>query len=150
MNMTSIRCYRQIVDEGLLSKRRMQVYEALACCTGPATAGEIHQVLLSMHPGKIVMSHNHVNSRLTELKEQKVISDHYDARICRITGRLCLTWQLEDCLPDKLTHEVRVSAKDQVIALTEENRILRDRVEHLEKQLTELRTPPKNQLQLGL
>ena len=95
---TSIDCYRQIKSEGLLSKRRLQVFEILlenGCLTGT----EISILFKQKH-----FSSNHsegIRNRITELFDRGVV---YEKGIveCKSTGRKVIQWDLTDKLPIKI------------------------------------------------
>ena len=89
---TSIDCYNKIKSEGLLSKRRLEVYEALLS-TAPCTSCTTNEALKDIHSG----SHG-VGSRTTELRDAGVIYEK-DVRPCNITGRNVIEWDLTDKLP---------------------------------------------------
>lgn len=86
---TTIDCYNQIKAEGLLSKRRMEVYEAIFK-NAPCTTNE---ALKDIYSG----SHG-VGSRTTELRELGVIYERR-TRKCNVTGRVVIEWDLTDKLP---------------------------------------------------
>ena len=96
---TSIDCYNQIKSEGLLSKKRLQVYEILlenGCLTGT----EISILFKQKH-----FSSNHsegIRNRITELFDRDVV---YEKGIveCKTTGRKVIQWDLTDKLPIKIT-----------------------------------------------
>lgn len=88
---TSINCYNQIKAEGLLSKRRFEVYEAIYN-SAPCTTNE---ALKNIQSG----SHG-VGSRTTELRELGVIYEK-GVRECRVTGRKVIEWDLTNKLPGK-------------------------------------------------
>ena len=86
---TSIDCYRKIKSEGLLAKRRLEVYEAIFK-NAPCTTNE---ALKDIHSG----SHG-VGSRTSELRELGVIYEVQN-RKCTITGMNVIEWDLTDRLP---------------------------------------------------
>ena len=86
---TSIDCYNKIKSEGLLSKRRLEVYESILK-NAPCTTNE---ALKDVHSG----SHG-VGSRTTELRDSGVIYEK-DVRPCMVTGRNVIEWDLTDRLP---------------------------------------------------
>ena len=98
IRQTSIDCYKQIKSEGLLSKRRLQVYEILlenGCLTGT----EISILFKQKH-----FSSNHsegIRNRVSELFERGVV---YEKAIveCKSTGRKVTLWDLTDNLPIKI------------------------------------------------
>ena len=91
IRQTSIDCFIKIKQEGLLSKRRLEVYEAILK-NAPCTTNE---ALKDIHSG----SHG-VGSRTTELRDAGVIYEK-DVRPCNITGRNVIEWDLTDKLPFK-------------------------------------------------
>lgn len=86
---TSIDCYNQIKAEGLLSKRRLEVYEAILR-NAPCTTNEALKYVQSGSYG--------VGSRTTELRDLGVIYEK-QVRPCRVTGRNVIEWDLTDNLP---------------------------------------------------
>ncbi len=89
MRQTSIECYKQIKAEGLLSKRRLEVYEAILR-NAPCTTNEALKYVQSGSYG--------VGSRTTELRDLGVIYEK-QVRPCRVTGRNVIEWDLTDNLP---------------------------------------------------
>ena len=88
---TSIDCYNKIRQEGLLSKRRLEVYEALLS-SAPCTSSE------AIRNAKTTFGVFGVSSRFTELRDLGVIYEK-DVRPCRVTGRNVIEWDLTDKLP---------------------------------------------------
>jgi hypothetical protein len=91
VRQTSINCYNRIKSEGLLSKRRLEVYEAIYN-SAPCTASEIFNV-----------KHLKTNQsgRFTELRDLGVIYEKGERR-CRVTGRNVIEWDLTDELPTNI------------------------------------------------
>ncbi len=85
---TSIDCYRQIKSEGLLSKRRLQVYESIFNYA-PCTASEVFN-------DKNLKTNQ--SGRFTELRDLGVIYEKGE-RLCKVTGRNVIEWDLTDRLP---------------------------------------------------
>ena len=94
IRQTSIDCYNQIKASGLLSKRRLEVYEALLS-TAPCTSSE------AIRNAKTTFGVFGVSSRFTELRDLGVIYEK-DTRPCKVTGRSVIEWDLTDNLPIKL------------------------------------------------
>ena len=90
---TSIDCYNEIKSEGLLSRRRMQVYEAIYN-SAPCTSAEAMTNILKMNGDVLSQS----RARFTELREQGVIYER-GIRECKLTGRKAIEWDLTDRLP---------------------------------------------------
>ena len=89
---TSIDCYNQIKEEGLLSNMRFKVYEAILK-KAPCTSAEVLSIMLSKNSA-ITSS----RARFTELRELGVIYEVQN-RKCAITGRTSIEWDLTDRLP---------------------------------------------------
>ena len=88
---TSIDCYNEIRANGLLSKRRFEVYEALLS-SAPCTSSE------AIRNAKTTFGVFGVSSRFTELRDLGVIHE-VRTRECRVTGRNVIEWDLTDRLP---------------------------------------------------
>ena len=89
---TSIDCYNQIKEQGLLSNMRFKVYEAILK-KAPCTSAEVLSTMLSKNSA-ITSS----RARFTELRELGVIYEVQN-RKCTITGRTSIEWGLTDRLP---------------------------------------------------
>jgi len=101
VRQTSIDCYNQIKAEGLLSKRRLQVYEILLE-NGALTGTEV-AILFK----KKFVSSNHsegIRNRLTELLDRGVI---YEKGIvnCKTTNRKVSLWDLTNNLPKDVSNK---------------------------------------------
>ena len=101
IRQTSIDCYNEIKNNGLLSKRRLEVYEAIFK-NAPCTTNE---ALKDIYSG----SHG-VGSRTTELRELGVIYEK-QTRKCNVTGRVVIEWDLTDNLPKDI--KPKANAKQQ-------------------------------------
>ena len=88
---TSIDCYNQIKSEGLLSKMRFKVYEAILR-KAPCTSGEAFATM------NIIKQEA---TRFTELRKLGVIYEVQN-RMCTVTGRTSIEWDLTDRLPIKI------------------------------------------------
>ena len=90
----SARVYHQIEAEGLLSRRRLEVYKTLFRI-GPATANEVASAAGQIvNPAKGDNSH----ARLRELEELNCV-EPVGERVCRVTGRLVTVWDVTSKLP---------------------------------------------------
>ena len=91
---TSIDCYHQIKANGLLSKRRFEVYEAIfknaPCTSSEAMVGNLNSTN--------VLSQS--RARFTELRELGVIKE-IGVKECSVTGQTVIEWDLTDNLPTK-------------------------------------------------
>ena len=92
---TSIDCYNKIKSEGLLSKMRLKVYEAILR-KAPCTSGEAFATMTTKE-NQISQS----RARFTELRELGVIYEVQN-RKCSITGMSVIEWDLTDRLPIKI------------------------------------------------
>ena len=89
---TSIDCYRKIKEQGLLSKKRFEVYQAILK-KSPCTSGEAFAIMTTKE-NQISQS----RARFTELRELGVIYEVRN-RKCTITGMNVIEWDLTDRLP---------------------------------------------------
>lgn len=103
---TSAEAYYQIKEEGLLSKRRWEVYDALFTC-GPSTQMECYKSLKTNTP------RDSFTPRFTELKRLGVVKE-LGERECSVTGRNVLVWDITGRLPtgNATTKKTRESRKD--------------------------------------
>jgi len=104
IRQTSIDCYHQIKKEGLLSKKKLQVYEALIDIA-PCTAQELESYL-----------NKNINVRggwklLSVLREQGAVVE-LGSRKCNITGRNVIEWDVSDKLPNKLPNKLTKNKVD--------------------------------------
>ena len=90
---TSIDCYNEIKANGLLSKRRLEVYGALYT-SAPCTSSE------AIRNAKTTFGVFGVSSRFTELRDLGVIYEK-GIKKCSVTGRNVIEWDLTDRLPIK-------------------------------------------------
>ena len=88
---TSIDCFNQIKEAGLLAKRRFETFEAIfksAPCTRQEALEHTNPInALSLSA-----------ARFTELRRIGVIYEK-DVRACKVTGRNVIEWDLTDRLP---------------------------------------------------
>lgn len=95
VRQTSIDVLNEIKRSGLLSERREQVYESLFI-HGPCTASELfYRMQNTRNP-----SHSNVTTRLGELRDMGVAYEVQE-RICTVTGRVVIEWDVTDKLPVK-------------------------------------------------
>ncbi len=97
VRQTSIQTYHKIMDDGLLSLRRGEVYEVLFRI-GPATASEVFNEYLKTYGKRI--STNGSGSRLSELRDCGVVQE-LGTKACSITGHNVILWDVTDQLPVK-------------------------------------------------
>ena len=91
IRQTSIDCFNKINAQGLLSKRRLQTYNALIKIA-PCTASELQKSMDYNDGGRDCMK------RLSELRNLGVIYEKKE-RKCNITGKVVIEWDLTDKLP---------------------------------------------------
>tara|TARA_B110000908_G_C10236527_1_gene443653 strand:+ start:255 stop:677 length:423 start_codon:yes stop_codon:yes gene_type:complete len=89
---TSIDCYNEIKANGLLSKKRLQVYVAILK-NAPCTSGEAFATMITKE-NQISQS----RARFTELRELGVIYEKGNKK-CRVTGKNVIEWDLTNKLP---------------------------------------------------
>lgn len=100
---TSVEAYNKIKENGLLSKRRWQVYDVLFH-NGPATAMELR----NRFPKGTVDSQ--IRARLNELRDLGVVHEKSE-RECRVTGMRVIEWEVTDRLPVKFDKPHREKCK---------------------------------------
>jgi DNA-binding MarR family transcriptional regulator len=101
MRSTSINVYKQIEAEGLLSKRRFEVYRAIYN-KGPMTQNETLHYLNAPQSS--------ITPRFAELERMGVIKA-IGERSCSITGRVVLVWQTTNNLPVKYEKAKKIKCK---------------------------------------
>lgn len=133
---TSIEAYHKIKESGVLSERRMEVYDILFN-HGPLTATEIFQY--SKLNGVKGYRHN-TNSRLYELRDMGVVKE-VQTTTCSVTGQTVILWDVTSNLPEKL--EKKKSNKEIIQELTLQITELRNENYHLKSLLEQkgLSTP---------
>ena len=94
LRQTSIDCYNQIKSEGLLSDLKLLTYHAMLH-TAPCTAGELQKYI---EKNEIKVKHSW--KLLSQLRDLGVIYER-SVRICFVTGRNVIEWDLTDKLPLK-------------------------------------------------
>jgi hypothetical protein len=105
---TSIEAYNEIKENGLLSRRRFQVYESLALLHRSATASEIATKM----PGQKSESVGaNIHARLGELRECGVVEEDGETK-CPLTGMMVILWKITSNLPIKKTKPTRIKCKE--------------------------------------
>lgn len=108
IRQTSIDVYHQIVEKGLLSKRRWQVYSCLFE-HGPMTQNETYVKL-----GVPNLQQSSVMPRFAELKNMGVIRE-IGTRKCTITGHEVLEWDVTDQLPIDFKRKSKKELKEELL-----------------------------------
>ena len=106
---TSIATYHQIEQEGLLSKRRLEVYQILFKY-GPLTAHEIVDVARTKYPKA---NQTGFNARLSELKTLGVVSE-VGAKKHEVSGKQNILWDVTSELPKKTEPDSNLSNKKKL------------------------------------
>lgn len=104
---TSIEAYRAIREGGLLSERRLQVYELLYHY-GPCTANE----LINRAGKKSSLINQNVVTRLGELRDMGCVKE-LGVRQCDVTGMKVIVWDVTGKLPGKL-YKKRKKTRKQI------------------------------------
>lgn len=99
---TSIETFHHIRDNGLLSKRRFEVYQTVYM-HGPMTSAEAFSIMNKANPLKNLTQSR---ARFTELQTMAVLKT-IGERKCKITGRNALIWEVTDRLPIKIDKPVK-------------------------------------------
>ena len=107
---TSIDCYNEIKEQGLLSNMRFKVYEAILR-KAPCTSGEAFATMTTKE-NQISQS----RARFTELRELGVIYEKGEKQ-CSITGRNVIEWDLTDRLPVNVKSSNKTKQQKKNLAL---------------------------------
>jgi len=91
---TSAEVYEQIKLEGLLSKKRQEVYEILHLY-GPMTGAQVAE---RMFMGGRKPASETVRNRITELRDRGCVEEVKEGP-CPVTGRTVIWWATTDRLP---------------------------------------------------
>lgn len=120
MRQTSLEVYHKIKDNGVLSERRMEVYNILFH-HGPLTATECWEIVKqNRSDGKT--HQNGITPRFSELLDMQAIYI-VEERPCSITREKCISWDVTNSLPVKL----------------EKKPTKEERIKELEKEVSELK-----------
>jgi len=92
MRQTSIDCYNQIKEEGLLSKLRLSTHYAMLH-SSPCTASELQNYI-----DKNGIKVKHAWKLLSQLRDLGVVYEKGE-RNCNVTNRVVIEWDLTDKLP---------------------------------------------------
>lgn len=98
MRTTSVAVYKEINESGLLSKRRLEVYNILATF-GEMTSGEVFSKIMKERDMNGI---SQSRARFTELRQMGVIEE-VGTKKCRVTGHNVILWGITNQLPKKLT-----------------------------------------------
>lgn len=97
---TSIETYNQIKNEGLLSKLRFEVYEALFL-NGPMTCRELMIYVQNKKGESFIVAGGSYSTRLSEMYRMGVVTETR-MRPCKESGRNAIEWMITSKLPGKM------------------------------------------------
>lgn len=100
---TSVAVYKKIKEEGLLSRKRFEIYEILFQ-SGPLTASQIAKRMKGFKSEAVGAN---VHARLGELRETGCIQE-LKSVCCPVTGNTVLNWDVTAKLPKKLVKPTRI------------------------------------------
>jgi hypothetical protein len=109
---TSAEAYRTIEENGLLSKRRFEVYDCLYY-HGPMTASETFRRISGGRPNYNFDSNT--RARFTELRDQGVIAEIGEKK-CAVTGMTVILWDVTSELPTPLPKKVTSTEKIKILS----------------------------------
>lgn len=112
---TSLQAYRSIKDDGLLSKRRMEVYEVLYKNKGPMTYSEI---VMKFRQRKEFATSSTYQARLSELRDLGVVYEVKEDK-CPITGRHVIFWDVTNKLPKERLKRPKANPRAAIKLLKE-------------------------------
>ena len=92
---TSIEAYNEIRNSGLLSEKRLEVYDVLYN-KGPLTGGQVSRIVRGSRPS---VSET-IRNRITELNRLGVVKE-VGTISCPVTGRRSILWDVTRNLPYK-------------------------------------------------
>lgn len=120
---TSIEVYHQIKQEGLLSRRRWEVYEVIFN-QGPMSIGMVCTEL-----ARRGIDSRSISPRFAELRDMELIKE-VRTDICKSTGREVIFWDVTSNLPKEFKREKKATYKELELKITQleaEIRYLKDR-----------------------
>jgi hypothetical protein len=106
---TSIECFNQIKQAGLLAKRRFETFEAIFK-SAPCTRQEALEHTNPLNALSLSAA------RFTELRRIGVIYEK-DVRPCKVTGRNVIEWDLTDRLPVNIKKPSKTKSEKKKAAL---------------------------------
>lgn len=114
---TSANAYHEVMASGLLGERQKHAYEILYK-HGPLTGNEMSEQMGI--PGQW--------KRCSELKKRDLAIE-VGERECRVTGRVCIIWDVTDNPPRKADHETRESSRQKIARLEAQIELLKKQLE---------------------
>jgi hypothetical protein len=110
MRQTSIETYTEILRSGLLSKRRLEVYDVLFH-HGPMSANDLIRHNKIHHPNA---NQTGWNARFSELERMGAIKE-VGTKKDEVSGNECVVWDVTDALPIKLETVPKRELKKELI-----------------------------------
>jgi hypothetical protein len=114
---TSINTYNQIKSEGLLSKKRLLVYEIFMDYggeNGELTGSQVSEIFKKLYP---TSQHSEtIRNRITELRDMGVLTER-GTTDCPISKREVIKFGLTDALPTKLEKKKTQAEKIQDVLM---------------------------------
>lgn len=112
---TSAATFRRIKEDGLLSKRRLQVYEALYEF-GPCTGSELYRQMAL----RSAVSNSNVVTRLGELRDCGAAYEVRE-RKCQVSGQMVIEWDVTEKVPTELPKKKsKTEVRNRLAELVEE------------------------------
>lgn len=108
VNKTSLEAYQEIIRNGLLSKRRLQVYDIIFNHQ-PLTGSQVATVFKSQN--SLNTNSENIRNRITELKEMGVVEE-CGYSVDPVTNMTVLNFKTTNKLPKKL---IRKASKRQKV-----------------------------------
>jgi hypothetical protein len=109
---TSAECYREIVENGLVSKKRLEVYQ-IVYKSGPMTSAEVY---LELTQGRRVNAISQSRARFTELRQMDLLQEK-GTKKCSVTGKTAILWDVTANMPRKLQATGKTKQKKKEEAL---------------------------------
>lgn len=128
---TSAQAYKEIKENGLLSVKRMEVYETIYL-NGKMTSAEAYMVMNRDKPKSSLISQS--RARFTELRDMGCLSE-CGTKTCSVTSKKAIVWEVTNNLPKDLPKTLSSKQKKEEVL-----KLITELAEELtEPQLTKLR-----------
>lgn len=102
IRQTSVSAFHTIKENGLLSRKRLEVYSIIAK-HGPLNCRQIIEIAAK----GTVTNTGAISGRLSELVNLDVIESAFE-RPCPTTGHVTIFWQITDRLPKKIKKPTQI------------------------------------------
>ena len=129
---TSVKAYNEIKLNGLLSRKRWQVYSVLYE-HGPMTGAEVSKRIKNQF-GSMGVSET-VRNRLTELRDAGVV-DEEGTVMCPVTGRQVIQWDVNTNLPRKREKDPREILLKQIAKYEKKLDVLKTKLGKIRGQMS--------------